>query len=219
MLGCELNLLYLRSGVKLAGQEDGGECDWNLAIVVVKFPNILNMDRRRNRFDFLNVGCFFFPRLDHPCQTLDVRGSNFKAINYCKLSLGEVCWTRRSSPGSLVLQQDALPPQRLTKRCSECCCCFHILLCFRKPRSVSLKVNEVVSVSLLCRCPCFVSFQRKKRRRAIPRPETRCTCWEWNKEATSLAAGWNAGGTYCMSREAREKKKGNVIPLSPFPIS
>lgn len=188
-----------------------GECEWNLAIIVVKFPNILNMDRRRNRFNFLERGgvwvwvVVFFFRLDHPCQTLDVRGNNFKAMDERKMSLGEVCWMSRSPPGSVALQHDALPRQRLPELCSKGCCCFHILLGFRKPRSVSLKVNEAVSLSLLCRCPCFVSFQRKKGRwRAIPWPETRCTCWEQNKEAKCLAAAWSAGGTYCISREASE---------------
>lgn len=68
----------------------------------------------------------------------------------------------RGTPGSLVFQQDLLLLllQRLAQFCWKCCCCFHILLDFRKLCSFSLKVIDVVSVSLLC--IYFVLFQRKK---------------------------------------------------------
>lgn len=69
---------------------------------------------------------------------------------------------------------------------------------------------------LFVRCPWFDSFQRRKgRASAIPSAESSCTCWEGSEDPQPRS--W-LKHIYSISREAHEETKGNVIPLSLFPI-
>lgn len=69
---------------------------------------------------------------------------------------------------------------------------------------------------LFVRCLWFDSFRRRKRRpSAISSAESSCTCWGGSEDPQPHS--W-LKHIYSISREAREEKKGNVIPLSLFPI-